>query len=114
MASNLQVELSETKPKKFALSIQSPSVKNSSRKGSLRIRKLARRFGEDANMSDRETTVQKRMKFVAMGGSYLDAVCRILCTLISIAAFGYLSLYHMSTYRTEHSLNTCYAQADSE
>jgi len=66
------------------------------------------------NESDIETTVQLRMKFVAMGGSCCDSTCRMMCSLVSLAAFCYLIFHWMNAYRSDNGLQKCYVLDDSE
>ena len=43
-----------------------------------------------------------------MGGSWFDSACRMLCTVVSLAAFCFLAFHQMTAYRTENGLNKCY------
>ena len=74
-----------------------------------RIKNLAQHFQEDLN-SDMEQLIDRRSKFMIMGGSWFDSGCHLFCTIVSAAAFCFLAFHQMTAYRTEYGLNKCYIE----
>ena len=58
--------------------------------------------------SDVEGGKEMRIKTAAMGGSYFDSACRMICTVVALTAFCFFAFHQNTVFRQENGLKECY------